>query len=118
MRIHWLQHADFEGLGSIEAQLIAAGHSITGSRLQHGETPPDVTAFDALIVMGGPMNIYEYAAHPWLRTEKALIRDAIAQGRWDWLGIAPGMGRTVTATTTPAGNSGKPPVTTAPGKKG
>ncbi len=37
---------------------------------------------------------------------RATILDAIAQGRWDWLGIAPGMGRTVTTTTPVAGNTG------------
>lgn len=37
---------------------------------------------------------------------RATILDAIAQGRWDWLGIAPGMGRTVTTTTPIAGNAG------------
>lgn len=81
MRIHWLQHADFEGLGSIEPWLLAQGHRLAGTRLQRGEMPPEVAAFDALIVMGGPMNIYEYDRHPWLRTEKVLIRQAIDQGR-------------------------------------
>ncbi|MDP3294685.1 MAG: type 1 glutamine amidotransferase [Nevskia sp.] len=81
MRVHWLQHADFEGLGGIEAWLTARGHTITGTRLQHGETLPEPAAFDALMVMGGPMNIYQHELHPWLRTEKALIRAAIAQGR-------------------------------------
>lgn len=81
MHVHWLQHADFEGLGSIEARLQASGHTVSGTRLHHGETLPHAAAFDTLIVMGGPMNIYEYQTHPWLRTEKALIRAAIAQGR-------------------------------------
>lgn len=81
MRIHWLQHADFEGLGSIEAWLLDQGHVLRGTRLQRGETPPGVEAFDALIVMGGPMNIHEHAQYPWLRTEKALIRAAIDHGR-------------------------------------
>ena len=81
MRIHWLQHAAFEDLGCIGPWLAARGHAVSGTRLYAGETPPPAAEFDALIVMGGPMNIYQYAEHPWLRTEKALIRDAIAQGR-------------------------------------
>jgi len=47
---------------------------------------------------------------------RAVILDAIAQGHWDWLGIAAGMGRTVvppvadnSATRTPVGTV-KPPV--------
>ena len=81
MRVHWLQHADFEDLGCIAPWLADAGHTVSGTRLYAGETPPDVSAFDALIVMGGPMNIYEYAQYPWLRGEKALIRAAVDAGK-------------------------------------
>lgn len=81
MRIHWLQHADFEDLGCIGPWLAARGHAVTGHRLYAGEPVPEVSEFDALIVMGGPMNIYEHDAHPWLRAEKALIRTAIDAGR-------------------------------------
>ena len=81
MRVHWLQHAEFEDLGCIAPWLAAKGHSVSGTRLHAGETPPEPAAFDALIVMGGPMNIYEYAAHPWLRGEKAAIRAAVDAGK-------------------------------------
>jgi len=81
MRVHWLQHADFEDLGCIAPWLNTAGHSVAGTRLYAGETPPTVAAFDALIVMGGPMNIYQYAHHPWLRGEKLLIREAVDAGK-------------------------------------
>ena len=40
MRVHWLQHADFEDLGCIAPWLNAAGHSVSGTRLYAGETPP------------------------------------------------------------------------------
>ncbi len=81
MRVHWLQHADFEDLGCIAPWLAANGHSVTGTRLYVGETPPGPAAFDALIVMGGPMNIYEHQAYPWLRGEKAAIRAAVDAGK-------------------------------------
>ena len=81
MRVHWLQHADFEDLGCIGPWLAQQGHTVSGTRLYAGETPPAVSAFDALIVMGGPMNIYEYERHPWLRGEKALIREAVDAGK-------------------------------------
>ena len=42
---------------------------------------------------------------------RATILDAIALGRWDWLGIATGMGRTVAPSTTPV-TAGTPPGTT------
>ena len=81
MRVHWLQHANFEDLGCIAPWLAADGHSVSGTRLYAGETPPDSAAFDALIVMGGPMNIYEYDRYPWLRSEKRLIRAAVDAGK-------------------------------------
>ncbi len=80
MHIHWLQHADYEDLGCIAHWLEAQGHTHSSTRLYAGEKPPGVATFDALVVMGGPMNIYEHARHPWLVEEKALIRAAVDTG--------------------------------------
>jgi GMP synthase-like glutamine amidotransferase len=79
--VHWLQHADFEDLGVIGPWLARHGHAARGTRLYAGESPPAADAFDALVVMGGPMNIYQHAAHPWLAEEKRLIAAAVAGGR-------------------------------------
>ena len=76
MRVHWLQHAEHEGLGCIEPWLRARGHRVRATRLQRGEELPGIDDFDWLIVMGGPMNIYEHDRYPWLIQEKFLIRDA------------------------------------------
>ena len=81
MRVHWLQHADFEDLGCIAPWLAARGCEVSQTRLYAGETPPRAENFDWLIVMGGPMNIYEYERHPWLNAEKALIGQTVEQGK-------------------------------------
>jgi GMP synthase-like glutamine amidotransferase len=85
MRVHWLQHTATEDLGSIEPWLAAAGYDYRGTRLYAGEAPPKaidgIDGFDALIVMGGPMNIYEHDRHSWLLAEKQLIRAAIDGGK-------------------------------------
>ncbi|CAM2963224.1 type 1 glutamine amidotransferase [Rariglobus hedericola] len=82
MKIHWFQHVPFEGLGAIEGWLTARGHTLTCTRFYAGESAPaTVDGFDWLIVMGGPMNIYQYRDHPWLRAEKRVIRDAVAAGK-------------------------------------
>lgn len=81
MHVHWLQHASHEDLGCIGPWLARRGCRVTMSRLWAGEPPPATPDFDALIVMGGPMNIYEHDAHPWLLPEKRLIRAAIDAGR-------------------------------------
>jgi GMP synthase-like glutamine amidotransferase len=82
MEIHWFQHVPFEGLGAIEGWLLARGHTLTCTRFYAGESAPaTVDGFDWLVVMGGPMNIYQYRDHPWLRAEKRVIRDAVAAGK-------------------------------------
>jgi len=81
MRIHHLQHVPFEGLGSIEPELNKKGHQLTATHLYKNQKLPIIDDFDTLIVMGGPMNIYDYAAYPWLSAEKVFIKEAIAAGK-------------------------------------
>ncbi len=80
MRVHWLQHVPFEGLGSIGPWLERQGAEVSMTRLYAGESPPTRNNFDWLIVMGGPMNIYQEAEYPWLIEEKLCIKRAIKQG--------------------------------------
>jgi GMP synthase-like glutamine amidotransferase len=79
VKIHWFQHAPFEGLGAIEGWLLARGHSLSCTRFHAGEAPPaNAKGFDWLIVMGGAMNVYQYRDYPWLLPEKCLISKALA----------------------------------------
>ena len=77
MKIHWLQHVPFEGLGIIEDWAKKQSAVITRTRLYENEELPDVDDFDWLIVMGGPMGIFDYNDHPWLTEEKEFIELAI-----------------------------------------
>lgn len=81
MRIHALQHVPFEGLGHIKAWITTQGHQLTLTRLYANDALPHPDDFDRLVIMGGPMNIYEEQHYPWLSGEKALIRTAIAAGK-------------------------------------
>jgi GMP synthase-like glutamine amidotransferase len=81
LRIHYLQHVPFEGLGSIEAWVNERGHQLARTRLFAGDPLPAPDAFDWLIVMGGPMGTYDEALYPWLVEEKRCIRAAIDAGR-------------------------------------
>ncbi|HEX4871792.1 MAG TPA: type 1 glutamine amidotransferase [Nevskiaceae bacterium] len=81
MRVHWLQHAEFEGLGGLAPWLAAREIEPRCTRLQRGEAlPEDPAAIDLLVVMGGPMNVDDEARHPWLRAEKRFIEAALAAG--------------------------------------
>lgn len=79
MRLHYLQHVPFEDLANVEPWARQCRFSITGTRFYAGELPPAPEAFDWLVVLGGPMNIYEEAQYPWLAQEKACICRAIEE---------------------------------------
>ncbi len=81
MRAHYLQHVPFEGLGSIEPWLEAAGYEIANTRLFESAGLPDPTMIDLLIVMGGPMSVNDEDKFPWLAPEKRFIRSAIDSGK-------------------------------------
>lgn len=81
MRIHALQHVEFEDLANIEPWIRSQGHCLTKTYLWDHAILPALDQFDWLIIMGGPMNVYEEIAYPWLALEKKLIRDAISQNK-------------------------------------
>src|SRR5690606_34973423 len=78
MRIHYFQHELFEGLGMIADWATKHGHTLTRTAFYEPEaTLPDLQDYDALIVMGGSMGVYDEYRLPWLKAEKAHIRAAI-----------------------------------------
>lgn len=79
MNIHSLQHVWFEDLGYIRLWAEERGHTITTTRLFEEEPLPSPSDIDWLIVLGGPMNIYEEDSYPWLAREKAFIKSAIKE---------------------------------------
>ncbi|MDQ8206986.1 lipoyl(octanoyl) transferase LipB [Coraliomargarita sp. SDUM461003] len=82
MRILCLQHVPFEGPAAIADWAHSRGHSLHCHLVFEQGTLPALDRFDLLLVMGGPMNIYEVEAHPWLIAEKELIVSAIAAGKY------------------------------------
>jgi GMP synthase-like glutamine amidotransferase len=77
MRFHCLQHIAFESPGSLIDSIREQGDELSFTRLYQGDPLPLLDAFDALIILGGPMSIHEEDEFPWLRQEKELIRAAI-----------------------------------------
>jgi GMP synthase-like glutamine amidotransferase len=77
MRVHYLQHAECDGPGSIRQILKSRGHTLTSTRLHLDETLPEIEEFDWLIILGGEMGVYDEAAFPWLVREKSFIKDTI-----------------------------------------
>jgi GMP synthase-like glutamine amidotransferase len=87
MRIHYLQHVPFEGIGAIAEWAAQRGHTVTGTALfdeagaERGAPEfPGPDDFDLLVVMGGPMSVHDDRDHPWLPAERAFIGNVIAGG--------------------------------------
>jgi len=66
-----------EGPGTIEEFLKQKEIPFTIVDLSSGEIPPSLEEFDTLVIMGGPMAIYEFDKYPHLVTGSRLIREAI-----------------------------------------
>jgi GMP synthase-like glutamine amidotransferase len=81
LKIHWFQHVPFEGLGKIEEWSQQKNHRLDCTRFHRKDPLPDIHAIDWLVVMGGPMNIYEEDRYPWLHEEKEFLKKAIDAGK-------------------------------------
>lgn len=81
LKIHTLQHVPFEGLGCIDQWITTKKQSINHTKLYDQPQFPSLNEFDWLIIMGGPMGVYDEAVYPWLKEEKEFIRRAIESGK-------------------------------------
>jgi len=77
-KIYVLQHHPVENLGNIADALEAAALAWQYVRVNDGQpVPATMKGAGGLIVMGGPMGVYQTDRHPWLRDEMRLIEDAV-----------------------------------------
>ena len=74
----------------LDAALDADEHPRTHVHLDEGEASPSLDDFDALWVLGGPMDAHDEARHPWLRREKRVIAEAVLERRLAFFGICLG----------------------------
>lgn len=81
MKIHCLTHVPFEDAANIQTWADSRGHTLHYTHLYNHEPLPAMKDFDFLAIMGGPMNIYEHDAYPWLEMEKQFISRAVEAGK-------------------------------------
>jgi GMP synthase (glutamine-hydrolysing) len=85
-----LQHAESENLGRIEDALLVAGVEFEYVRTFAGQSiPRDIDESSGLIVMGGPMGVYETDRFPFLNQEMKLI-EAFLKAQKPILGVCLG----------------------------
>lgn len=79
MRIHYIQHVPFEGLGYIQTWIAENNHTLTATKVWEKAMFPSMDDFDVLIIMGGPMGVYDDHQYQWLSEEKNFIFSAIKE---------------------------------------
>ena len=90
MKLLVLQHATVEHPGVFRGFLEEDGHTYDAIELDRGEALPSLDGYDGLWVMGGPMDVWQEDRHPWLRDEKALIKEAVEGRGLPFLGLCLG----------------------------
>lgn len=77
-----LNHIPFEDLGSLQPVLEQRGFTIETDDAATAEFPlPQADSCDLLVVLGGPIGVYESEAYPFLTGEIACIRQRLAAKR-------------------------------------
>jgi GMP synthase-like glutamine amidotransferase len=84
-----IEHAPFEGVGCIGDWARERGHRLNSVLVYNNEPLPKLDNLDWLVVMGGPMSIYDEQQFPWLKKEKTFIKNAI-EARKTIIGICLG----------------------------
>lgn len=73
-----IQHAEHIEPGYIVDWLKTRGHRYTTQEAWLTNEWPAISEFDALIIMGGPMSVYEEEKYPFLKEEKRFINEFIS----------------------------------------
>ena len=75
-----IQHVNLEGPGLLTLLLEGAGWHLDVRQMDEPRTrlPEEIDLYKALIILGGPMNVYEEEKYPYLSKLDFLIKQAIA----------------------------------------
>lgn len=90
MKLLVFQHIDCEHPGSLRQFLADDGVQWDAVNLHKGEQIPNLNEYDALWVMGGPMDVWDIEDCPWLIKEKAAIRRWVKELSKPYLGLCLG----------------------------
>lgn len=77
-----IRHVPYEGVAGFRAPIEAAGYDVTRIDVSDpGFSAVDLREPDLLIMMGGPMGVYEHEAHPWIRCQLKRLAHRLEAGR-------------------------------------
>ena len=91
MEVIVLQHIKIEDPGYIKDLMLNDGVNLTTIELDEGEKiPNDLSKFDAMFCMGGPMDTYMEDQYPWLIEEREKIKEFVVSLKKPYLGFCLG----------------------------
>ena len=91
MEIIVLQHIKIEDPGYIKDLMLADGVKLTTIELDEGEKiPNDLSKFDGMFCMGGPMDTWMEEQYSWLIDEKKKIKEFVVNLKKPYLGFCLG----------------------------
>ena len=91
MKVIVLQHISIEDPGYIKDLMIKDGVELTTIELDEGQKiPTDLSKFDAMFCMGGPMDTWMEKDYPWLIQEKKAIKEFVISLKKPYLGFCLG----------------------------
>ena len=91
MEVIVLQHIKIEDPGYIKDLMLNDGVNLTTIELDEGEKiPSDLSKFDAMFCMGGPMDTFMEDQYPWLIDEKKKIKEFVITLKKPYLGFCLG----------------------------
>ena len=86
-----LQHIKIEDPGYIKDLMIEDKFDLTTIELDEGEKiPKNLSKFDGMFCMGGPMDTWMEKEHPWLIEEKKKIKEFVVDLKKPYLGFCLG----------------------------
>jgi GMP synthase-like glutamine amidotransferase len=80
-KIECFMHVSFEGPGTILNWVGEKGYKLHYTRFYEGDKLPDQLDADMLIIMGGPMNVFDFHIHPWMEDEIEWVCNFIKTGK-------------------------------------
>ena len=90
MQMIVLQHLESDHPGMLRDCLSKQDLEWDAVLLEKGQKIPELDVYDAMWVMGGPMNVWEVEKYPWLIQEKEAIRFWVEGLKRPFLGICLG----------------------------
>ena len=90
MKFLVLQHINIEHPGIFLDFMKKDKIHIDTIELDEGEKIPKLDPYDAMIVMGGPMDTWQEETYPWLKTEKEEIHKFVSVMKKPFLGLCLG----------------------------